>query len=109
MEQDLTAHRGEEAAGYGDLSLWWDDPGAQVTPRSALGGDLDVDVAVVGADSDLVRLPWVDHCSPRWEPEPLRWLGVNAALLTTRAADRAERRRGTPSRLADLTGQLTGG
>ncbi|MGO9455550.1 MAG: NAD(P)/FAD-dependent oxidoreductase [Acidimicrobiales bacterium] len=64
---------------------------------------------VRGVDSDLVRLPWVDHRSPRWEPEPLRWLGVNAALLATRAADRAERRRGRPSRLARVPGRLTGG
>jgi len=56
-----------------------------------------------------VRLPWVDHRSPRWEPEPLRWLGVNAALLATKAADRAERRHSKPSRLAELTGRLTGG
>jgi glycine/D-amino acid oxidase-like deaminating enzyme len=64
---------------------------------------------VRGVDSDLVRLPWVDHRSPRWEPEPLRWLGVNAALLATKAADRAERRSSRPSRLAELTGRLTGG
>ena len=35
---------------------------------------------VTGADSEITRLPWVDHRSPRWEPEPLRWLGVNAGL-----------------------------
>jgi hypothetical protein len=64
---------------------------------------------VVGSESDLVRLPWVNHRSPSWEPEPLRWLGVNAALMATRAADRAERRRGRPSRLAKVTGRLTGG
>ena len=28
----------------------------------------------------LTELPWVGHRSPRWEPEPLRWLGVNAGL-----------------------------
>ena len=30
---------------------------------------------VLGRDSDLTRLPWVQHRSRRWEPEPLRWLG----------------------------------
>ena len=35
---------------------------------------------VTGADSDLVSLPWVNHRSRRWEPEPLRWLGINAGL-----------------------------
>lgn len=64
---------------------------------------------VTGSDSDLVHLPWVDHDSGRWEPEPLRWLGVNAALVATRAADRAERRSGRPSRLAAWTGRFTGG
>ena len=29
---------------------------------------------VLGRDSDLVRLPWVGHRSPPWEPEPWRWL-----------------------------------
>ena len=33
---------------------------------------------VTGADSEITRLPWVGHRSPPWEPEPLRWLGVNA-------------------------------
>ena len=35
---------------------------------------------VTGTASDLTRLPWVGHRSPRWEPEPLRWLGINAGL-----------------------------
>ncbi|WP_432564091.1 NAD(P)/FAD-dependent oxidoreductase [Kineococcus sp. SYSU DK003] len=46
--------------------------------------------AVTGTDSDLVRLPWFGHVPPRWEPEPLRWAGVNAGLLLARAADTAE-------------------
>ncbi len=33
-----------------------------------------------GTSSDLTRLPWVEHRSRNWEPEPLRWLGVNAGL-----------------------------
>ncbi len=49
---------------------------------------------VLGRDSDLVRLPWVDHRSPLWEPEPLRWLGVSASL----AGDDRGRRRGGPHR-----------
>jgi glycine/D-amino acid oxidase-like deaminating enzyme len=35
---------------------------------------------IVGKDSDLTRLPWVGHRSRRWEPEPLRWLGINTVL-----------------------------
>ncbi|CAN5596482.1 FAD-dependent oxidoreductase [soil metagenome] len=48
---------------------------------------------VTGRDSELVRLPWVDHRSRRWEPEPLRWLGVNAVRLAASAADRSDERR----------------
>jgi len=63
---------------------------------------------VLGRDTELVRLPWVGHRSRRWEPEPLRWLGINAALWATRAADGTERRRGRPSRLAARVDRLLG-
>ncbi|GAB4049513.1 NAD(P)/FAD-dependent oxidoreductase [Catellatospora paridis] len=43
---------------------------------------------ITGADSPLTALPWVNHRSPRWEPEPLRWLGINTALRTVVALDR---------------------
>jgi glycine/D-amino acid oxidase-like deaminating enzyme len=45
---------------------------------------------IVGRDTDLTRLPWVDHRSRRWEPEPLRWLGVNVVAAAAARADRAE-------------------
>jgi hypothetical protein len=35
---------------------------------------------ITGADTDLVHLPWVDHRSRKWEPEPLRWAGINGGL-----------------------------
>jgi glycine/D-amino acid oxidase-like deaminating enzyme len=57
---------------------------------------------ILGADSDLARLPWVGHRSRGWEPEPLRWVGVNAGLRLATAADAEERRTGRPSRLARL-------
>jgi glycine/D-amino acid oxidase-like deaminating enzyme len=47
---------------------------------------------ILGTQSDLTALPWVGHHSRRWEPEPLRWLGINAALRATRALDAWERR-----------------
>ena len=50
-------------------------------------------------DAELVRLPWVGHRSPRWEPEPLRWLGVNAGRLAARRADESEAVHGRESRL----------
>jgi glycine/D-amino acid oxidase-like deaminating enzyme len=64
---------------------------------------------IVGNDSELVHLPWVDHRSPRWEPEPLRWLGVNASLWAMDVADRSEARTGRPSWLAAGVDRLLGG
>jgi glycine/D-amino acid oxidase-like deaminating enzyme len=63
---------------------------------------------ITGVDTDLTRLPWVGHHSRRWEPEPLRWLGVNAGLWTMKLADRTENRRGRPSRIAGAMGRLLG-
>ena len=67
---------------------------------------------LLGRTSELTRLPWVGHTSPRWEPEPLRWLGVNAGLRVAAAADATEARNGhtTPvSRaLSGLLDRLTG-
>jgi glycine/D-amino acid oxidase-like deaminating enzyme len=64
---------------------------------------------ILGRDSDLGALPWVGHRWPRWEPEPLRWLGVNAALQAMALADRSEARRGRPSALAGRMERLLGG
>ena len=64
---------------------------------------------ITGADTDLVHLPWVDHRSRRWEPEPLRWLGVNAGLRAMSVADHEEVRTGKPSRIARAMAPLLGG
>lgn len=61
-----------------------------------------------GEQTELTRLPWVDHRSPRWEPEPLRWLAVNAALKAMGSADDVETRTGRPSRRAVWVKRLTG-
>ncbi|HUC04125.1 MAG TPA: FAD-binding oxidoreductase [Acidimicrobiales bacterium] len=63
---------------------------------------------ITGVDSEITRLPWVNHRSDRWEPEPLRWLGVNAGLVAMKLADRTEARRGRPSRVADRMARLLG-
>jgi glycine/D-amino acid oxidase-like deaminating enzyme len=63
---------------------------------------------ITGRESDLTRLPWVNHRSPQWEPEPLRWLGVNAGLWTMKLADRSEARNGRPSKTAGVLGRLLG-
>jgi glycine/D-amino acid oxidase-like deaminating enzyme len=61
------------------------------------------------ADRELLRLPWVGHRSRRWEPEPLRWLGVNAGRWAAARADAVEERTGHPSRLwGGVVGLFTG-
>jgi len=64
---------------------------------------------ITGRDSELVALPWVGHRSPPWEPEPLRWLGLNAGLQAMGFADREENRTGRPSKVAGFMGRFVGG
>ncbi|MFD7075102.1 NAD(P)/FAD-dependent oxidoreductase [Nocardioides sp. NPDC059952] len=64
---------------------------------------------VLGEDSDLTALPWVGHVSPRWEPEPLRWLGVNAGLRAMTVADAEESATGKGSLVARAVAPLVGG
>ena len=45
-------------------------------------------------DTNLTALPWVNHRSRKWEPEPLRWLGINTMLRLPVGADRYEERTG---------------
>lgn len=63
---------------------------------------------VLGEDTALTRLPWVGHRSPAWEPEPLRWLGINAGLRAMTWADAEERLTGRPSVTARLLAPLLG-
>ncbi|WP_406114888.1 NAD(P)/FAD-dependent oxidoreductase [Kitasatospora purpeofusca] len=65
---------------------------------------------VLGHDTELTRLPWVGHTVRRWEPEPLRWLGVHALYAAYHLADRQEatRRRPTTSPLARLADTIAG-
>jgi glycine/D-amino acid oxidase-like deaminating enzyme len=63
---------------------------------------------VLGRDTELTRLPWVGHHSRSWEPEPLRWLGINVGLHAMSWADREEARTGRQSRIAKLVSPLIG-
>lgn len=64
---------------------------------------------ILGRDTDLVGLPWVNRSVRRWEPEPFRWLGVHAMYQLYRIADeREERGLQHSSRLAALANRLTG-
>lgn len=98
-------------------SVGWDHPrglawaGGYVgdgVATSNLAGRTLADL-VTGRDTSRTHLPWVDHRSPRWEPEPLRALGVTAGLLLARAADAEERLTARPARLAGPLARVTGG
>jgi glycine/D-amino acid oxidase-like deaminating enzyme len=64
---------------------------------------------ILGRATDLAALPWVQHRSKTWEPEPMRWLGVNAGLKVMTSADAAEERTGRPSKRAAAFSRLLGG
>ena len=64
---------------------------------------------ITGGQDESTQLCWVGHRSRNWEPEPLRWLGVNSSLKAMAIADQAEERSGRPSRLAKAMSTLTGG
>jgi glycine/D-amino acid oxidase-like deaminating enzyme len=53
---------------------------------------------ITGEASELSRMPWVGRRSPAWEPEPFRWLGVNAVTALMAFGDKQERRTGQPSK-----------
>ncbi len=63
---------------------------------------------ILRRDTPLSRLPWVNHRSPRWEPEPLRFVGANLGIVAMSLADAEERLTGRPSLAARLVGRLTG-
>ncbi|MET7450773.1 FAD-dependent oxidoreductase [Streptomyces sp. NPDC005574] len=60
--------------------------------------------------TELTGLPWVGHKVRKWEPEPLRWLGVQGMYATYRTADRRETATHAPhsSRLARLADRVAG-
>ena len=53
---------------------------------------------ITDSNDDITTLPWVNHRSPKWEPEPLRWIGFNALSRLPDWADRVERRTRRPAR-----------
>ena len=64
---------------------------------------------ILGRTSDLTSLPWVNHRSRRWEPEPFRYVGINAGLRLAGTADRAEDRAGRSTWHARALDKLVGG
>ncbi|WP_395243617.1 NAD(P)/FAD-dependent oxidoreductase [Agromyces sp. MMS24-K17] len=63
---------------------------------------------ILGRSTELTSLPWVNHRSPLWEPEPLRFVGANLGILGTGLADREERLTRRPSLIARAIAPFTG-
>ena len=64
---------------------------------------------VLGRSTALTALPWVDHRSRTWEPEPLRWIGVQGLYSAYKLADRHEAGgRSTTSPIAVIADRITG-
>ncbi|NSC25577.1 FAD-binding oxidoreductase [Streptomyces albus subsp. chlorinus] len=63
-----------------------------------------------GRSTPRTALPWNDHDSGLWEPEPLRWLGVHAMYRLFEVADGWEqyRRAGRTSLIARFGSRLAG-
>ncbi len=55
---------------------------------------------ITGQDTERVTLPWVGATARRWEPEPLRWLGVRASRRILVGADAMEERSDKEARVA---------
>ena len=90
-------------------------PGLRLDKRSGfgfLGGYVGEGVAaanlagrtmadlILERQSDLISLPWVGVRSRKWEPEPLRWLGVRISRRFMGAADTSETKKQKTAKLA---------
>ncbi len=63
---------------------------------------------ITGTESELTTLPWVNHVSRKWEPEPLRWIGANLGLQVMQRADSHEQKTGKNSRSAAYMSRMLG-
>jgi len=64
---------------------------------------------VMRKDTDLTALPWVGRKVRKWEPEPMRWLGVQLMYAMYRAADGQERKgRTDTSPIATVADRVSG-
>ena len=64
---------------------------------------------VLKRSTALTESPWVDHRSRTWEPEPLRWIGVQGLYSAYKLADRHEAGgRANTSPIAAIADRITG-
>jgi glycine/D-amino acid oxidase-like deaminating enzyme len=89
IPRDLHAHvLWDRASGRGRLGGYVGDG----VTSTFLAGRTMADL-ILERDSALTSLPWVGHRSRRWEPEPLRWLGVNTTRSLAKVSDRLDEKR----------------
>jgi hypothetical protein len=64
---------------------------------------------ILGNETELTSLPWVNHRVRKWEPEPLRWMATKGLYAAYGFADRSEQRgRETTSPVAHIADVITG-
>ena len=63
---------------------------------------------ILGRDTELTRLPWIDHPARAWEPEPLRLIGARGIYSAYRIADEREHKTGRASPIAKLADRFAG-
>jgi glycine/D-amino acid oxidase-like deaminating enzyme len=63
---------------------------------------------ITRTENPITQLPWVNHRSPKWEPEPFRWLGANLGLQAATFADQTEQMFGKRTVVTKVMSKLTG-
>jgi len=64
---------------------------------------------ITGQETERASFPWVGHRSRKWEPEPLRWLGVRGSRGVLGVADDREYKTDQEARIAYRISQLLKG
>lgn len=67
----------------------------QGVAASNLAGRIITDL-INETDSEITRLPMINHQSPLWEPEPLRWLGARYVQMAYARIDSESMKSGRP-------------
>lgn len=63
---------------------------------------------LLGQPTNLTQLPWVGPPPRRWEPEPLRYLGIRTIYALYQVADKVESRSGRSSAFARIANRISG-
>jgi len=100
----LPGLRYEKANGFGILGGYVGEGVAAANLAGRTMADL-----VLESETDIVSLPWVGVKARRWEPEPLRWIGVRASRRLMGSTDLSETRTDKTGKLAMKVAHLLRG